>query len=485
MNCEISMDTGKPKGDRSSDTQDIEEVIDNVASLINQQRWVEASESLSELKRRSLIVKPEARVKVCEFNGIVAFRTGKYKEAAEWFDAIDTDEAHDALTYFNIGVFWDEVGESEKAIRYLFRSLDKKNSLWNTYYAIGLVKQHSGHHEEALFFFKYALKLCKGNKQIGEACSISLLSLGRFEEGWKEFENRKHSWNLDWLKPDWEYGQSLEDKSIAIIVDEGIGDAIMFSGLIEEATRKARDHVVYCDRRLVSLLRRSMPNVCFESQVLDNRFKDYDIRIRLASLASIFWKNKRDVERKPPYLVVDVEQVGIWRKRLGLVSAKKVVIGIAWGGGEYNRMEQKRKRLDLIELCNMVNQDFVDRVVILQHNASEKDLKTAEQILKGKMIYKEGLTQNIDILASVIQSCHMVISSEQTVAHISGAIGTKCLVVCSDPPGWRYACSGEITDDAINCLWYETVRMTSRAHDYKRIALDMLMSCAQDRCLKW
>lgn len=102
-----------------------------------------------------------------------------------------------------------------------------------------------------------------GNPQLRFRCGIHRLACGDLLRGWADHDAL-------WLKPSavkrvdapprWT-GDDLAGRTLLITADQGIGDELLFSSCVPDAVRAAGRVVLECDKRLVTLFRRSFPGV--------------------------------------------------------------------------------------------------------------------------------------------------------------------------------------------------------------------------------
>ena len=86
-----------------------------------------------------------------------------------------------------------------------------------------------------------------------------------FATGWHNFERRWQSTDHDtprriYQEPAWA-GEKLSSGSLLIWGEQGIGDEIMFAGLIPDVIRTGNHCILDCDARLKALFTRSFPEV--------------------------------------------------------------------------------------------------------------------------------------------------------------------------------------------------------------------------------
>ena len=72
---------------------------------------------------------------------------------------------------------------------------------------------------------------------------------------------------------------------------------------------------------------------------------------------------------------------------------------------------------------------------------------------------------DIEELAALIAVLDRVVSVDNTVVHLAGALGKSCFAILSRVPDWRYRLDGD------EMPWYPSVRLfrQTRVHDWQEV----------------
>jgi hypothetical protein len=119
--------------------------------------------------------------------------------------------------------------------------------------------------DEAKDLLRHAIKIDPGNADAFLALAHAELFNGNLSGFWDVYAIRWHSKNYKSFRrvfppAKWQ-GEDLSGKSILVWGEQGIGDEILFAGLIPEVAETARRCVLECEPRLQPLFARSFPNV--------------------------------------------------------------------------------------------------------------------------------------------------------------------------------------------------------------------------------
>ena len=260
--------------------------------------------------------------------GIIYRRTKDYEQARLVTEkALDLDNTL-VQARLNIASIDIEEGLVDKAI-YTLKNVLKENknyseAMTNLAYAF----KKKGDFNSSVRYYRKALELPKKLPRSYFNLGTSLLSIKKFKEGWEKYEYR---WKVDpgdkvvWPlkdKPLWD-GKSAS--GVLLWREQGIGDDIIFLGLVPEAYEKAgKDMTVLIDPRLVAMCERSMPGIEFlpavKGSVQEERF---DYHLPMGSLPRLFRSSEEDFSKtRESYLKADMERVEVLRKELGIEGKK-------------------------------------------------------------------------------------------------------------------------------------------------------------------
>ena len=343
----------------------------------------------------------------------------------------------------------------DKALQFYKNALDltdDKESIQNN---IGALYFEFNQVKSAIDYFN---NISNSDKNIKTLLNLAYAYIAdnRFKEGWEKYEYR---WQVDpgdkvvWpLKntPMWE-GQ--KDKGVFLWREQGIGDDIIFLGLVPEAYEKAgKGMTVLIDPRLVAICERSMPGIDFlpaaKGSVPEDRF---DYQLPMGSLPRLFRNSEEDFYRtRQSYLKADMARVEKLRKELGLEGRK--VIGISWKS--FKSLNTTKKSMDLAQFGNMFK-DLDVTLVNLQYGEVDEEIReftksTGIEVLQSSSV---DLREDLDGLAALIELCDLVVSTSNVTIHMAGALGKDSWVLLPFAANFWWLI--ERTDS----LWYPTVRL--------------------------
>lgn len=229
------------------------------------------------------------------------------------------------------------------------------------------------------------------------------LSLGDFSDYWG-WEFRQHGdpessdwaaqlyWNETWL-PKWGGGYVPR---LLVLGEQGVGDAIFYASILPEAMIRAGHVVFETEKRLHTLLERSLPGLeCDVEHPFEER-RPGDAFIPAADLMRMFRRRRADFPCKP-YLRPDP-------RRMAEFDAFKGRTGLAWSG--------RQGRIEPLAFG-------IAHPVSLQWNESHECAEQPALDLKDDIEGVVALCALLEKVVAVPSSAH----------HFAGAAGTKTEII--------------------------------------------------------
>jgi len=302
--------------------------------------------------------------------------------------------------------------------------------------------------------------------------SIYFLSQKDFSIGWNAYASRKFNTIFKpTLKlfneaskhiPQWE-GQ-LDCKSLLILGEQGVGDQIIYLSMLKDLSKKIKKIFILINPKLVKLFERSFPQIHFMplEKILPNS-DSFEYFILLADLGK-FLRNSIDSFQSQPnfYLKVNVEKANRFRSKF---KTTKLVCGLSWAsqgskgiGAALHMEDAKAKTIflsDLMPIFNQTNLTYVN----LQYGDVKDEIIHFKNNFGVEILNSDNDNYNdLDGLASLIQSCDFVITTSNVTAHIAGALGKKTFVLVNPSMLWYWH------DEDVS-IWYPSVNIFQKEAD--------------------
>jgi tetratricopeptide (TPR) repeat protein len=385
----------------------------------------------------------------------------------------------------NLGNALQSQGQLEEALSCYERVLAVQPSYAKAHCSIGSLHHALGDLDEALVCYRLARAFEPDLAQAGFSESLAQLLQGDFAAGWQNFEwrwqTKEHNAPMRaYPQPLW-IGKKLASGRVLIWREQGVGDEIMFAGLIPDVIRTGTHCVLDCDARLKPLFARSFPSVEVISgkgsgdSRADNEKLDIAAHLPIGSLPGLFRATSAAfAATSSPYLIADPLAHVRFRARYADAGRKRLV-GLAWYTN--NRKTGRVRSIDLSLFGPLFARSDI-RLVSLQygdHGALEKQAAAARAPL---MIDRSvDQFQDIDLYAAQIAAMDMVITIDNSTAHLAGALGVPTCLLLPFVPDWRWL---QTRDDS---PWYPTMALfrQPRRDDWQSVVQKVATRCSQFR----
>ncbi len=338
-------------------------------------------------------------------------------------------------------------------------------ALWN----LGLAWQFLGRMEESIAVLRQAIAHQPDLAAAHLNLAMSLFLKGDFAAAWHEYEwrwkcSRYGTRKIEALAPQWQ-GETLTDSSLLVYGEQGIGDEIMFMSSLNELRAQCARLIVACQARLIPLLKRSFADVIVIPQ---EALSDSETRRRLGSISyqSALGSTLQFIRPLPSpdtapdaFLIASDDVLQLWSMRLqGLPPGLNV--GISWRGGS-EPAEIKRRSTSLAQWAPLLNVPHIN-FINLQYGVRADELDNAQSLVPGRLHHwpDNDPLRDLDNFAALIASLDLVITVDNSTAHLAGALGTPTWLLISFPSSsyWRWLMEGE------RSCWYSSLRVFRKQH---------------------
>ena len=355
-----------------------------------------------------------------------------------------------AAAYNNLGLAYVSTGRYENSIQAYQSAIANNPQFSQAYNNLGIALTYLGQVEEALKNLDQAISLDASNAHARMTKAVTLLAQGRYTEGWQlygaRFDVRGEPEQVD----TWQ-GKTFNGR-LVVTPEQGVGDQILFASMFSELARVHEDILVRLDPRLIPLFSRSFSGISFVSKDQDLPLSLADRSVAMGTLGKYFRATAEDFARTSVgYLTADSLWVDTIRRRF---QDGRLKVGISWRSAEKKYGAKKSLPLsEWLPMLSLPNIEFVD----LQYGdtASERaDFYREHGVSIRKQDDIDNM-QDLDGLAALIKSCDVVVTTSNSTAHLSGALGMPTLVLVPNGEGRLWYWNGI----AGHSNWYPTVKM--------------------------
>jgi tetratricopeptide (TPR) repeat protein len=393
--------------------------------------------------------------------GMVAYQAGRHEAAVELIRKAIAINNEGASYHSNLGTVLQAQGKLEEAATCYERALALKPDLAEVHTNLGNILQAQGKLDESVAYHERALTIKPELTEAHYNLGLAQLLSGDFTSGWRNFEQRWKSKDYGtalraYPQPLWN-GEKLASGRLLIWGEQGVGDEIMFTGLIPDVTRTGTRCLLDCDARLQPLFARSFPGIDVISGHVSGADLGNDLEVDIAahlpsgSLPGLFrTSNAAFAVTTSPYLVADSVAQERFRAHYADANGRRLA-GLAWHTN--NRRSGRYRSIDLSLFAPLFARPDI-RWVSLQygdHDALESQAAAASSpILIDRSVDQ---LSNIDIFAAQIAAMDMVVTIDNSTAHLAGALGVPVWVLLPFAPDWRWLLARE------DSPWYPTMRL--------------------------
>ena len=282
--------------------------------------------------------------------------------------------------------------------------------------------------------------------------SILFLKSGRLKEGWSLFDfglrvkaDGPQRWQRSLKKPFasssiplWR-GESLLNKKILLLGEQGIGDSMMFATLIPRLVDNGAQVFFYPGERLNAIYKDSNINLTVVSAVDLKTHKytpnDFDYQSPIASICQHGFDVISKYSPITPVLRANTARTDLLRSKY---YKGKPLVGISWqGGGRPKRI--KKKSCELVDLMPIFSRTDVD-FVSLQYGNDGPILEKFNKKHNLSIIHDDDVDPIKDMYGwlSQVKAMDFVISIANTTVHGSGGLGIPTMCLVSTDSDWRW-----------------------------------------------
>lgn len=373
-----------------------------------------------------------------------------FSKGIEFFSKVNDQIAENPYCYRYIGNIYRLQGEYEKSLRNLQKSivmLEGRALRFEVLYNLGMLYREHNKLVEAKECFEEIIKAYPQSAMVHNSLSCLLLYEGGLHEGWEQYYwrillDKKMQQLKDFFQlSEW---KNKAESRILILPEQGIGDKIMFAAFFSSLP-KNKLYTVIVSTRLVSIFKRSFPALHIvegtQKNIIQFKKQHFDAYCFMGCLPRILKKttayNSAFLKAKP-YLRENTHP-------------KKLRVGLSWRGG--TGIEREKRSIDLklwLPVLKIPEISFVD----LQYDSESSEMESLPSYSIN--IYSDetvNALEDMDAFASLASSCDLVITVDNSTAHLTGALGIPTWLLLSNAPNWRWKNNGD------KSYWYQSVRL--------------------------
>lgn len=410
---------------------------------------------------------------------------GQYEMALEFIKSYERIETNKPLRLLTLANFYNlQMKDYRTAIKYYeqYLKIDETKSVIYTIVASLYAKEYGEISlKDQIYYFEKAYKLkpkdrlilhslAFGYEKLNDKISANrfyqellqvnptatdyfnygafLISCGEFELGHKYFTKRFETEDenlkypiLNDLEHKWNFKSDISDKTLLIHYEQGFGDTLMYSRFVPMLKGVAKDIIFVVQNEVYDLIKNSniMDGIKVISSNDDLTKIKYDFHMALLDVPYVLKINSGKMPFAEGYLNINSQKVKNYAEKF-IKQSKNIKVGIACSGDKfanYNSRDIGIERFNRI--LNLEGFDFY---------FLNKDTTECENITSLGETF-EDFTDT----ACAIKNMDIIISTDNVILNLSGALGTTGLGLFNKHPNFRwYKLSGE------NLGWYNSIK---------------------------
>lgn len=276
-----------------------------------------------------------------------------------------------------------------------------------------------------------------------------LISCGDFKAGHEYFTHRfkvddvnlKYPENLDTAKR-WDLKSDISDKVLLVHYEQGFGDTFMYCRFIPLLKRAARKIIFVVQNQLYDLIKSSTlisDGIELVSDVQDVSTCSYDYHMALLDAPYVLGVDSKDIPYADKYLTVGEDKRKDYSEKY-LKQSGKLKVGIACCGNK----EANYKGRDI---------DFSRFKKFLALEDAEFYMLQKETLGEDCIINLGNTFETFTDTACAIKSMDIVISTDNVILNLAGALGVKTVGLFNKYTNFRWfkLCGNDVG-------WYNSVK---------------------------
>jgi Flp pilus assembly protein TadD len=372
-------------------------------------------------------------------------------------------EPRNPLALYHLGCIHLDNGNLESAQKIFTNAKNLDNSYAEPLCGLGSIEIIRGNESKALELFSAAQKLDQFNSVPQQLYATTLLWQQNFNQGWENYKRTLTVPAAIKQIPAW-HGDKLGTNEILLIwiskENADLSQQIMFYSMLPEVINLAPNVVMLSDPLLIPLMQRSFPKIkfCSSLQLHILELEKIKYQISIGALGSLFRNHAQDylLTKSTAYLQADPERVKYFKNKYRRLFANKKLIGISWKAARVNNSIEYSKSTQLHAWHNLIN-DSNAVFIAVQLGDCLNELKLSNEQLSNHIYLDPELSYqssfNLDEIAAQLVALDLIITVDNVVAHLGGALGLDLILLPSIQNGWYWFKSQQ------EALWYKNVKI--------------------------
>jgi hypothetical protein len=271
--------------------------------------------------------------------------------------------------------------------------------------------------------------------------------LGRFEQGWHEYEWRKRIddpvADRQYPQPLWLGAEDIQGKTVFLWWEQGFGDTIQFCRYARLVEARGARVIMSVQQSLRDLLTQISPTI--EIIGPDDTPTHFDYHCPLMSLPLALATTLETIPSAQRYIESYEDRRADWAARLP--PKTKPRIGVVWSGSSTHKIYNRSMPLESLLPILSPGADWT----CLQKELGEKDVAALKQ--DGRIAFFGDALKDFSDTAALLDLTDLVITIDTGLAHLAGALGKPVWILLPNNANWRWLL------DRQDSPWYPSARL--------------------------
>ena len=388
--------------------------------------------------------------------GNILIQKGEFEEAINMYQKAIEIENKNSLYFFNLGIAYSQVNDYKLSAREYKKSLQLDPKNLKAYKFLGNCYINLKDFKKAIDIYRRWSQLDPQNPEPKFILGQIHIRNGRFNLGWKLYEYGLKNNIRKPLRGFYNEKKEMWDGkpfngTLLVYGEQGLGDQINFGTLFDELLDVQKNICIKVNKKLFDIFTQTYPTVKVYCEDEDIPQKEYDKYIAIGSLNKFFRSHTND------YLNSRFNSYKVFGKRHNEIHdlfsrINGFKLGISWHSFSSETGQSRcLKTQDLAKIVSIDKINFFNIQYGNVHNQlNEIKLITGREILRVPFV---DLTNDISSVANIISHCDLIISVDNTTAHLAASIGKPVWLLLPYNADFRWM------EDITTSLWYKNVTL--------------------------
>ncbi len=373
-------------------------------------------------------------------------------EALKYLDSLTFIDNTNFKAFSNKGFIKIILRDFDNALKDLNTAIKLNNKYLNGYLQRGNIYKELKYFDKSIQDYDFVINFAENNSTIYYDAKYNksqvLLLKGLFKEGLKLYENRfnlKEFTSVN-IKNPGEILSSLnniQEKTILIVGEQGIGDNIQFLRYLNPLKKKCKK-IFFCTDKIMKPFFKKV-NIADKVFDTNDKIDFYDFYIRLMSLPYLFNTDHTNIPDIHLKIKADVDKLDQWSE---LLKPYKDFYKVGINTTANSNIPGREIPLDIFtKVCKYKK----IKLFSLQKNINKQEFIYKKiNIFDFENFDKYELFQDSKAL---IENLDLVITCDTSIAHLAASMNKNTWIILNDVPDWRWLMN---TSES---LWYKKVTL--------------------------